>query len=173
MTDKKKLYRILDANFNRAREALRVSEEIVRFGMDSGVLQKAFKRCRHGVSGVFKRFSVGARELVASRRSGSDVGRGPSRLERSRKDLADVFLANTQRAKESLRALEEFSKLVDEAASKKLKEIRFRVYTLEKRALPKLEALRDHLSRKAGKPAARRRGRAGAAGRRKRPSASR
>ena len=153
MKKDKRLHRILDANFNRVREGLRVSEEIVRFAMDAGTLQRGFKTCRHRVADVFRRYAVGARTLISARRVRSDVGRGPSAWERARKDLADVFLANMQRAKESLRALEEFSKLVDRDASRKLKEIRFRVYALEKRSLPKLEALRDHLSGKTGRPA--------------------
>ena len=142
----KKLYRILDANFNRAREGLRVAEEIVRFAMDSSVLQKGFKTCRHQVQRVLEEYAVGARKLLSSRDSQGDIGRAPSALEERRADLAAVFLANVQRVKESLRALEEFSKLVDPKASRLLKEIRFRVYVLEKRALPKLDALRHHLS---------------------------
>ena len=144
MKDRRKLYRILDANLNRAREGLRVSEEIVRFAMDSAPLQKGFKKCRHALKSALER--LGASELVKSRDSGGDVGKGPSKLEDPRKDLEGVFMANVQRVKESLRALEEFSKLVDAKASAAFKETRFRVYQLEKRALPKLEALRDHVS---------------------------
>lgn len=171
MKDRRRLYRILDANFNRAREGLRVAEEVVRFAVDSAPLQKGFKRCRHAVRAALER--IGASALVRERRSGSDVGRGRSGLEKAREDLAGVFAANVQRAKESLRALEEFSKLVDARASDQLKGIRFRVYTLEKRALPKMEALRDHLSRKAGGAKRPKRGRTSRARRRGRRAAAR
>ena len=40
-------YRILDANFNRAREALRVVEEYCRFVLNSGALSERAKRLRH------------------------------------------------------------------------------------------------------------------------------
>ncbi len=171
MKDRRKLYRILDANLNRAREGLRVSEEIVRFAMDSAPLQKGFKKCRHALKGALER--LGASELVKSRESGRDVGKGPSRLERSRKDLEGVFMANVQRVKESLRALEEFSKLVDVKASAAFKETRFRVYQLEKRTLPKLEALRDHVSGAIGRARSVVGRRSGGARRRKRRPASR
>ena len=172
MTDAR-LYRILDANFNRSREGLRVAEEVVRFAVDSAALQKSFKRCRHDIQRVLEGFAISPRELVRSREARGDVGRKPSFLEDRRRDLASVFLANVQRVKESLRALEEFSKLIDPKASRCLKEIRFRVYVLEKRALPKMESLRDHLSRKLLKPGQRGAGGSRPARRRQRRSASR
>ncbi|MBI4353484.1 MAG: thiamine-phosphate pyrophosphorylase [Candidatus Omnitrophica bacterium] len=143
--NKTQLFRILDANFNRSREGLRVCEEIARFVMGEGVLSREFKRLRHAIGRVLTEGpSLSLRELLSARDAEGDVGKGFSVLERKRAGFPDLFLANVQRAKESLRVLEETSKCVEPRASEKLKRIRFRVYALEKKTLPKLEALCDH-----------------------------
>ena len=137
----RKIFRILDANFNRSREGLRVCEEIARFYMESKTLSRDLRKARHAISACWKVFPGSWTKLLAARDVRGDVGRRPSLLERDRKNIAAVFLANAERTKESLRALEEFSKLIDEAVSEKFKKIRFQVYAIEKRAHPKLEAL--------------------------------
>lgn len=148
-----------------------MAEEVVRFAMNSVALQKSLKRCRHDIQQVLDEFAISPHALIRTRDTRGDVGRKPSALENRRGDLASVFLANVQRVKESLRALEEFSKLIDPKASRNLKEIRFRVYALEKRALPKMEALRDHLSRRSLEPRKRDAGGGGRArGGRRRPA---
>ncbi|MGH7198391.1 MAG: hypothetical protein ACREH5_06595 [Candidatus Omnitrophota bacterium] len=43
-----------------------------------------------------------------------------------------------------MRVLEETAKLLDERISARFKKVRFNVYAIEKKALPKLEALRHH-----------------------------
>lgn len=63
-----------------------------------------------------------------------DVGKKTAYRESKRKDIADVFYANIERVKESLRVLEEVSKLLDKKISQHFKKIRFRVYELEKKA---------------------------------------
>ncbi|MGB2975863.1 MAG: hypothetical protein WBD18_07480, partial [Phycisphaerae bacterium] len=45
--DRQSVYRILDANANRAREALRVAEEAARFALERADLAEALKRLRH------------------------------------------------------------------------------------------------------------------------------
>jgi thiamine-phosphate pyrophosphorylase len=134
--------RILDANFNRCREGLRVSEEVARFILGDKALTARLKSVRHEVGACLQCLPMS--RLVSARDVRGDVGKGPSRLEAGRKDAQGLFLANIQRSKEALRVLEETSKFIDESISKKLKKVRFRVYAIEKRALPKLEALRDH-----------------------------
>ncbi|MGB2600108.1 MAG: hypothetical protein WBC99_06665, partial [Candidatus Omnitrophota bacterium] len=79
-------------------------------------------------------------ELLASR-SIDDVGRESIESETIRKNLVDLFLANTQRAKESLRVLEEVSKLFGQNLSKKFKRFRFRIYDIEKAAVKDLEKI--------------------------------
>lgn len=138
----KQIFRILDANFNRSREGLRVCEEIARFVLEDRVLTKNLKKVRHAVSGCVKDLSLG--RLVSARDTLGDVGKEPSRLEKHRGDALDLFAANIERVKEALRVLEETSKLLDVAVSDDLKKIRFQAYAIEKKALSGLEALRDH-----------------------------
>ena len=49
--------RIIDANFNRARETLRVMEDYARFVMDDPAGCEAVKRCRHDLSACCSRVS--------------------------------------------------------------------------------------------------------------------
>lgn len=135
---------MLDANLNRSREGLRVCEEVTRFCLDNPALTAALKKVRHDISETLKRMPVSSAEWMASRDVRSDVGKGPSRLEQGRGDAPALFAANIQRAKEALRVLEESSKIIDLAASAAFKKTRFKVYAIEKRALPKLETLRDY-----------------------------
>ena len=136
--------RILDANFNRSREGLRVCEEIARFVWEDRKLSVKLKKSRHDISGVLQSISCGFKSLVSARNVRSDVGKKFSRLESARKDSSDLFIANLERVKESLRVLEEVSKLVDVDSAEKFKKIRFNIYALEKKSLSNLETLRHH-----------------------------
>ena len=69
-----------------------------------------------------------------------DVGVKTNESEMDRENLVDLFLANTQRAKESLRVLEEVLKLFDAELSRKFKKFRFKVYEVEKKAVKELES---------------------------------
>lgn len=136
--------RIFDANLNRSREGLRVCEEIARFVLEDEALTRSLKRTRHSIADAIKGLAKGLDEVVAARDTRSDVGKAPSALEESRGDWRDLFIANVERSKEALRVLEETSKLFDAALSRLFKKTRFDVYAIEKSALPKLDALRDH-----------------------------
>ena len=48
----KALYRILDANFNRTKEGLRVCEDLCRYNWDQRTLTRAFKDVRHELTGI-------------------------------------------------------------------------------------------------------------------------
>ena len=50
-------------------------------------------------------------------------------------------MANAQRAKEALRVLEEFFKLVDTTASKKIQKLRFDLYAIEKQTVKRFPGL--------------------------------
>ncbi len=145
MTTSVKIYRILDANFNRAREGFRVCEEIARFVLDEKRLTQKLKASRHKLSDILKRLPPESRQqLLAARAVTTDVGQDYSPLEGGRSHVEALFLANIQRCKESLRVLEETSKCVDDKAPKQIKKIRFETYDIEKRVVPKLVALRDN-----------------------------
>lgn len=136
--------RVLDANFNRSREGLRVCEEVARFVLGDKRLTASLKKARHAVTACLKRMPVTASELVSARDVRGDVGKRSSSLEGGRRGSLELFAANAERVKESLRVLEETSKFIAEDISPRFKKIRFSVYAIEKRALPRLEALRDH-----------------------------
>ncbi|MFA5145826.1 MAG: thiamine-phosphate pyrophosphorylase [Candidatus Omnitrophota bacterium] len=139
---KKAAYRILDANLNRCREGLRVCEEIGRFVMNSKTLASELKRVRHSVASAARGLGPGS-AFALSRDAGGDVGRlSRIKSERTRHGFSDIFAANLQRVKESLRVLEEFAKLIDEKSSRRFEVLRFRVYEIEKRSFKRVAALR-------------------------------
>lgn len=140
----KGVYRIIDANFNRSREGLRVCEDISRFMLNSSVIAKELKSLRHAISDVVSSDERLGKILIASRDSECDVGKRPAKeIEVKRNKASDVFTANIERAKESVRVLEEFFKLLDASLSEKLSGIRFRTYEIEKKALKRLSSMRD------------------------------
>jgi thiamine-phosphate pyrophosphorylase len=134
----KSIERIIDANINRTKEGLRVCEEITRFILNSRSLTSQFKKIRHQIDSLFK--SLASRvKLIKERESAKDVGKNIYINELKRKNYQDIFLANIQRVKESLRVLEEFSKLKNTATALEFKKIRYRIYEIEKRAAKKLK----------------------------------
>lgn len=135
------VYRIIDANINRVKEGLRVCEEINRFILNDPRLSSAFKRLRHKIDAAVKNLPATA-ELFKSREVLRDIGKATSTSEIKRRDPKDIFFANIQRAKESLRVLEEFSKLLVVDAALDFKKIRYAIYELEKRIAQKMLSLR-------------------------------
>jgi len=131
---KKDLLRIIDANLNRSREGLRVCEEVVRFILEDKKLTAELKRLRHGISRSVKKFPAMPKGLLECRCTGRDVGRKiPNRS--GRKNYKDIFSANIQRVKESLRVLEEFSKILNHTLGNNFARLRFKVYELEKKII--------------------------------------
>ena len=129
----KALYRILDANFNRAKEGLRVCEDLCRYVWDQKTFTRAFKDLRHEITGIMAGLDI--QKALEARYIQGDVGRGTSVSEAKRKDIGAVFWANSQRIKESLRVLEEVTKLIDINISSKLKALRYKVYALEQKVI--------------------------------------
>lgn len=137
----KKIYRVIDANLNRTREALRVSEDIVRYILGSRTLTRDLKEVRHGVTEAIRALPRYRTQILPARSPTQDVGRKTSASESRRRDYADILFANLERAKESLRVLEEFFKLFDAKSSEQFKTLRYRLYGIEKRISGKLESL--------------------------------
>ena len=120
-------YRLLDANLNRAREGLRVIEDVTRFLYNDEELCKDLRNLRHNLSKITK--SVYPR-LVKSRDPEKDIGLFIK--EGKRNNLNDILFANFRRVEEGIRVLEEFSRLISVDAGDKFKKIRFKVYGIEK-----------------------------------------
>lgn len=140
----RKTFRIIDANLNRAIEGMRVCEEIMRFIVSDKKLTLAFKRLRHRIIRALKIWNINSRLLLASRESSKDAGKASIKSELKRGSYKDIFFANIQRVKESIRVLEEFAKLTCAPASGNFKNIRYHLYQLEKKASPKLLSIRNH-----------------------------
>ncbi len=139
------LCRILDANFNRSKEALRVLEECSRFILNDAGMTRSFKKLRHDISSILLKFPVPYRKLVAARESEGDVGKKSFLSDKKGKlKFHDLAVSNAKRGQESLRVMEEFSKMIAGSHSKDFQDLRFRLYTLEKRAIARLSALRHH-----------------------------
>jgi len=126
-----KVNRIIDANINRAKEGLRVCEEIARFILDNRQLTSRLKLIRHTLTSLSE--SVISRdERFKERSSIKDVGRLIKADELKRDGVSDILFANIQRVKESVRVLEEFSKLINIKAALGFKNIRYKIYEIER-----------------------------------------
>lgn len=136
-------HRIIDANINRAKEGLRVCEEITRFILNSHSLTSEFKRIRHNIDRIFKRLPSNI-TLLKERQSLKDVGREIYINELKRRNYQDIFLANIQRVKESIRVLEEFSKLINTDIAVEFKRARYRIYEIEKKVTKRIASLRHY-----------------------------
>jgi thiamine-phosphate pyrophosphorylase len=129
--------RIIDANANRAREALRVMEEAARFHLDDAPLTAAIKSLRHDLSRALSAVPA----LDANRDTPGDVGTAiMADGEHERASLAQVAVAAGKRLSEALRAIEEYGKtLSDDIApgmagfSQAIERLRYRGYDAEQR----------------------------------------
>ena len=128
----KNVYRILDANLNRAGEAIRVIEDCARFVMDHPVLAGDAKALRHRLQQTMDELAIASSQLLQARDTAGDVGTLLSDVtEMKRADLAAVLRANFRRLQESLRTLEEYAKLL-EKPSAPFERLRYDAYMLEK-----------------------------------------
>jgi thiamine-phosphate pyrophosphorylase len=142
-TNIKSVLRIIDANLNRCREGLRVIEDTLRFIVDDKVLYKNIRAIRHSVDKILRaRYS----KLIKERDSTQDLGR--QILETTTKELPAVIMANFKRAEESLRVLEEYSKVFVPEASTDFKKQRYLTYTAEKNVYLKYKKFLDKNNQK-------------------------
>jgi len=127
-------YRIIDANFNRAREALRVLEDYARFACNDGPAARRIRSARHELSQAVARLE-GAK-LLEARDIGADVGaRQPSPSDEMKRDPKAVATAAAKRLPEALRAIEEYSRAVNSSLADLACRLRYESYDLEKRLL--------------------------------------
>jgi thiamine-phosphate pyrophosphorylase len=125
------IYRILDANLNRALEGLRVVEEYCRFAREEAHLAGACKQLRHELVACVAPLSRG--RLHGSRDTLRDVGASlGTAAEYLRADLESVVAANWSRIEQALRALEEYGKVVAPQLAVTLEGLRYRAYVLER-----------------------------------------
>lgn len=121
------MFRLIDANLNRLSEGLRLLEDVARFILNDADLSSRLKAMRHDLLSGDSKFQL---TLLNARDSEGDVT-AFSKEKMSRADLSDVISANARRVAESLRVLEEVSKLPDSGLDPmKFKRARFDMYTI-------------------------------------------
>src|SRR5688500_6303438 len=98
------MLRILDANANRAREALRVLEDYARFALNHDELSARLKGVRHELKTVLRDHVA---EAILHRDTPGDVGTDNKTItEGRRENLAAVVTAAGKRLGEALRVIE-------------------------------------------------------------------
>ena len=127
-------HRLLDANLNRAFEALRTLEDIARF-QDQVALQTKFKSLRHQLRSATQEWS--REQLYASRDANDDVGRQTKTVEELSRvgGLAEIAEAASQRSQQSLRCLEEVSKFLYPSTGPAVEAVRYQAYDLNAKLL--------------------------------------
>lgn len=129
------LHRIIDANANRAREALRVLEDTARFGLDHGPLNEALKTLRHDLRAALEQPALDRGLLLVARDVEGDRGRSiKTEAEGRRAGLRDIAAAAASRLTEALRSIEEAAKGVG-ADPAPIETLRYRAYACERELL--------------------------------------
>jgi len=130
--------RLLDANLNRASEGLRVLEDVARFILDDRLLSRELKAARHEVSTLAQALAV---LLLSQRDSVGDVGRESALPAGADPALVALVRANSKRVEESLRVIEECSRLPVLAGcvdTVQVERLRYATYDVEKRLVGRL-----------------------------------
>jgi thiamine-phosphate pyrophosphorylase len=123
--------RAIDAAANRAGEALRVIEDYLRFVLDDRHLTSHCKQIRHDLTAALEVFPTAERN--AARETQADVGTDVTlAAEQIRDSTLAVLHANFNRLEQSLRSLEEFSKILTPDTAAVVEQLRYRVYTLQR-----------------------------------------
>jgi thiamine-phosphate pyrophosphorylase len=121
-----RIFQILDANLDRAREGLRVLEDWARFALGKEKFVEKIKNFRH---------ILGKNHLEIYKQSRNhieDKCKGLTHQEQiNRKTPEQIISSNSGRVQEALRVIEEFSRLHNNDLSKIASEIRYEIYTLE------------------------------------------
>jgi len=128
--------RIVDANLDRATEGLRVLEDIARFVLDSISISRSLKELRHSLHQAFPDISI---NLLSARNSTFDVGRLVEHEKEPAVNLIDTVIANARRVEQSIRVLEETSRLPEFPVKTAIfEEARYSMYELEKELVSRL-----------------------------------
>lgn len=125
------ILRIIDANFNRAREGVRVMEELCRFVLEDTALSARAKQLRHQLSSAVSK--SGLDEAIVCRDTGGDVGRGVQLEDQmQRGGLADTLSAAAKRTGEALRVMAEMAQVLGSDTAAEFERLRFEAYAMEK-----------------------------------------
>lgn len=129
----KKIYRILDANVNRASEGIRVVEDICRFYFENENLTEKLRNIRHNIRKSLKDIDV---YMIDERDSEHDIGKNITlnSIIDKKDSISQIITANFKRALEAVRVIEEILKTLDNMylIGKNFEAIRYELYYLEK-----------------------------------------
>ena len=125
-TNDLRVFQIIDANLDRAREGLRVLEDWARFGLGGNDCVAKIKNYRQ---------ILGKNHLEVYKQSRNyieDQFKGLTHQEQNnRKNPEQIICSNAGRVQEALRVIEEFSRLHNHKLSKIASEIRYEIYSIE------------------------------------------
>lgn len=137
-TNKEGVFRAIDASADRGMEAVRVIEDIFRFLRDDAEATEELKQFRHEFGNLMKNFDWSDR--LRCRETENDVGTAISAEgEYHRANLIEIFAANFCRLQESLRSIEEMTKLGRPDLSPFVESLRYRSYVIEKKLYARLK----------------------------------
>ncbi len=121
-----RIYQIIDANLDRAREGLRVLEDWARFGLGNEDFVIRIKNFRQILGKNHLEIYKLSRNYI------EDQCKGLSHVEQiKKKSSSKIISSNSARVQEALRVIEEFSRNHNNKLSKIASEIRYEIYTLE------------------------------------------
>lgn len=119
--------RVMDANANRAGEGLRTLEDLARLVHEDAAAATWLKQLRHGLAAALGMLERS--ERLQMRSTQGDAGTAVhAQREQQREDLESIATAACERVLQSLRNLEEFSKLWSTTAGKAFKQLRYEAY---------------------------------------------
>ena len=134
-------WRALDANLNRVAEGLRVLEEFSRFSEIRPELARSLRELRHEVRALGEGLPEAGRLLGAR---AAEVDFGAQYVEAAHADGRAMQAANWKRVQEGLRVVEELLRQLAPALGPQAKNLRFRAYDLERRAVLGEEPVPDY-----------------------------
>jgi len=121
-----RIYQIIDANLDRAREGLRVLEDWARFGLGKEKYVEKIKNFRQILGKNHLEIYKLSRNYI------EDKCKGLTHKEQiNRKTSDQIISSNSGRVQEALRVIEEFSRPHNHELSKIASEIRYEIYTIE------------------------------------------
>lgn len=129
--DTQAIWRVIDANANRAREGLRVVEDTARFVLNREDASNALRDMRHRLDSIVRHYYS---KLLQNRDVEHDLGRSNGTTDH-KSGLPAILASNFKRCTEAMRVMEEYSRVVAPRAVRGIQAIRYGIYQWEKKLL--------------------------------------
>lgn len=138
MTSQNSLLRMIDANADRAAEALRVVGDLCRFLLDDKHLSTSWRDLRGALWQAYTAVPGLQSSALQNRDSEGDAGRTFASV--SYQDVLSTARSNIHRAEESFRALEECMRAVSPEHASLFSQLRYRCYDAEPSTIAAVES---------------------------------